>query len=459
MITVILLGRRLRNLGSGAAIAVAVAVAMWACVAVGARAAETRLQDAKQAAGDPALERVKAMPIVAAPLDEATLRNCMRAVGLRARGGDGAKAIDAAIGKAFDAAKEQRAAFDEGALVAAEKSIAQQIGESGAFNGAALKTVAQARRTASEIDLQVVTAVASAVEDASDPSRARLVDALRQMIRIDAAMSTLERMPLVPVSFISVGPGLQTVNLSTDRGILTRDLLIADLERRAEAAEGLSLASLEVSAADAQSMNSTIQMSLTSLLAQEVAVDPELLRVLSVLMIGRPAVKPAAELAKLDAELVQALAAALAPGEAADVLIALDPRAMRRGVGALDIRRLCAEAALLKGVTPEQSTKVQSVLESWQKAQLAAFQGVLDVDARWLRETQPLAERLKADDPSTWQMNPPSPLLQQVAQEMSKRRDQSKAAKDASERARDQLKEAIGNEMWLQLVPAEAKPA
>jgi len=436
-----------------------VAVAVWACAAFGASAAGALPQDAKEAAGDPALERVKAMPIVAAPLDEATLRNCMHAVGLRSRGGDAAKAIDAAVGKAFEAAKEQRAAFDAGALVAAEKSIAQQIGESGALSGAALKRVAQVRRGASEIDLQVVTVVASALEDASDPSRTRLVDALRQMLRIDAAMSTLERIPLVPVSFISVGPGLQTINLSTDRGVLTRDLLITDLERRAEAAEGLSLASLEVSAADVQSMNSTIQMSLTSLLAQEVAVDPELLRVLSVLMIGRPAVKPAAEIAKLDAELAKALAAALTPVEAADVLIALDPRAMRRGVGALDIRRLCAEAALLKGVTPEQSTKVESVLESWQKSQLAAFQGVLDVDARWLRETQPLAERLKADDPSTWQMNPPSPLLQQVAKEMKQRRDQSKAAKEASERARDQLKETLGNEMWLQLVPAPPKPA
>ena len=59
----------------------AVAVAVWACAAVGASAAGTLPQDAKEAAGDPALERVKAMPIVAAPLDDATLRNCMRAVG------------------------------------------------------------------------------------------------------------------------------------------------------------------------------------------------------------------------------------------------------------------------------------------------------------------------------------------------------------------------------------------
>ncbi|NBX37085.1 MAG: hypothetical protein EBR10_07680 [Planctomycetes bacterium] len=432
---------------------------VWASVAFGVSAAATPPQDAKEAAADPALERVKAMPIVPAPLDEATLRNCMRAVGLRSRGGDAAKAVDAAIVKAFEAAKEQRAAFDGGALVVAQKSIAQQVGASGGFNAAALNTVAQARRSASEIDLQVVSLVASAMEDAKDASRTRLVDALRQMLRIDAAMSTMERMPLVPVSFISVGPGLQTVNLSTDRGVLTRDLLIADLERRAEAAEGLSLASLEVSTTDAQSLNSTIQMSLTSLLAQGVAVDPELLRVLSSLMLSRPAVKPAAALAKLDADLAQALATALTPMEAADVLIALDPRAMRRGVGALDIRRLCAESTLLKGVTTEQATKIESILESWQKAQLAAYQGVLEVDARWLRDTQPLAERLKVDDPSSWQMNPPSPALQQVAKEMTQRREQSKAAKDASERAQDQLKETLGEELWLQLVPEEAKPA
>lgn len=435
------------------------AVMVWGSVAFEASAAAPWSQDAKESAADPALERVKAMPIVAAPLDEATLRNCMRAVGLRPRGGDVAKAVDTAIVKAFEAAKAQRVAFDEGALVTAQKSIAQQIGESGAFNTAALNTVVQARRSASEIDLQVVSVVAAAMEDAQDASRTRLVDALRQMLRIDAAMSTLERMPPVPVSFISVGPGLQTINLATDRGVLTRDLLIADIERRAEAAEGLSLASLEVSTADAQSMSSTIQMSLTSLLAQGVAVDPESLRVLSVLMVGRPTIKPAAALAKLDAEMAQALATALSAVEAADVLIALDPRAMRRGVGALDIRRLCAESALLKGVTAEQATKIESILGSWQKAQLAAYQGVLDVDARWLRDTQPLAERLKADDPSTWQMNPPSPALQQVAKEMTQRREQSKAAKDASERARDQLKETLGEELWLQLVPAEAKPS
>lgn len=454
-----LIGRRLRNGGVAGALAKTSVLIALASVVFVSTAFGASPQEAEGVVEDPALERVKAMPIVAAPLDEATLRNCMRAVGLRSPGGDATRAIDAAIEKAFEAAKEQRAAFDAGALIAAGKSIAQQIGESGAFNDAALKSVAQARRGASEIDLQVVGVVATALPDANDPSRTRLLDALRQMLRIDAAMSTLERIPLVPVSFISVGPGLQTINLSTDRGVLTRDLLIADLERRAEAAEGLSLASLEVSAADVQSMNTTIQMSLTNLLAQEVAVDPELLRVLSVLMIGRPAVKLAAELAKVDTELVKALATALAPVEAADVLIALDPRAMRRGVGALDIRRLCAEAVLLKGVTPEQSTKVESVLESWQKAQLAAYQGVLDVDARWLRETQPLAERLKADDPSTWQMNPPSPLLQQVAKEMTQRRDQSKAAKEASERARDQLKEILGNEMWLQLVPTPANPS
>ncbi len=449
-------GQRVRSGWSAMAFVLASLVVAWPSAAFGASAAAFLPQDAKEASADQALERVKAMPIVAAPLDEATLRNCMRAVGLRARGGDAAKAVDAAIVKAFEAAKEQRAAFDGGALVVAQKSIAQQIGETGAFNTAALNTVAQARRSASEIDVQVVSVVASAMEDAKDASRTRLVDALRHMLRIDAAMSTLERVPLVPVSFISVGPGLQTVNLSTDRGVLTRDLLIADLERRAEAAEGLSLASLEVSTTDAQSLNSTIQMSLTSLLAQGVAVDPELLRVLSSLMLSRLAVKPAAALAKLDADLAQALATALTPMEAADVLIALDPRAMRRGVGALDIRRLCAESTLLKGVTTEQATKIESILESWQKAQLAAYQGVLDVDARWLRDTQPLAERLKADDPSTWQMNPPSPALQQVAKEMTQRREQSKAAKDASERARDQLKETLGEAMWLQLVPAPA---
>jgi hypothetical protein len=200
-------------------------------------------------------------------------------------------------------------------------------------------------------------------------------------------------------------------------------------------------------------MNTAIQMSVTSLLAQGVAVDPELLRVLSALMLMKPTVKPAATLVGLDAELVRSLVAALSPTDAADVLIALDPKAMRSGSGPLDIRRMCGEAALLKGVTPAQLEKAQGVLEEWQRTQLSGYQSVLDVDSRWLKDAQQLADKLKAEDSATWELNPPSATVERVVKEMTQRREQAKALKQASERARDQLKEILGAELWRQLEP------
>jgi len=402
---------------------------------------------------DPAVQRLMALGVVALPLDEGTLRNCMTAVGLRAPGGDAGRALASAVKAVLARAAEQRAAFEADTLRSTIDSLAKEAGTQEPLSSAAIERISKLRRRALEIDLQVVEDVAASLENAKDPARRRLTDALRDMVRIDAAVSTMDRIAGLPIPFLSVGPGLQSINLASERGLVTRDLLIADLQQRAEAAEVLSLASLQISSSDRSAMNTAIQMSVTSLLAQGVTVDPELLRVLSALMVLKPAVKPATTLVGLDAELVRSLVAALSPSEAADVLIALDPRAMRGGTGPLDIRRMCAEAALLKGATPEQLERVQRTLEEWQRTQLTAYQSVLDVDSRWLKDAQQLTDKLKADDSATWQLNPPSATVERLAKEIAQRREQSKASKQASERARDQMKEILGAELWRQLEP------
>lgn len=402
---------------------------------------------------DPAVQRLLALGVVAPPLDEATLRNCMTAVGLRAPGGDAGRTLASAIKAALAKAAEQRAAFEADTLRSTIEALAKEAGTDGPLSSAAIERISKLRRQALEIDLQVVEDVAASLENAKDPARRRLTDALRDMVRIDAALSTMDRIAGLPIPFLSVGPGLQSINLASERGLVTRDLLIADAQQRSEVVEALSLASLQISSSDRPAMNTAIQMSVTSLLAQGVAVDPELLRVLSALMLMKPAVKPAATLVGLDAELVRSLVAALSPTDAADVLIALDPKAMRSGSGPLDIRRMCAEAALLKGVTPAQLEMAQGVLEEWQRTQLTGYQSVLDVDSRWLKDAQQLADKLKAEDSATWELNPPSATVERVVKEMTQRREQAKALKQASERARDQLKEILGAELWRQLEP------
>ena len=436
-----------------------------ATLAVSAASAATSATAAQEALPAPPAQAtvdgqqlaVRAMPLVASPMDASAVESLLTDVGLLPVAAAQREAFEKALVAAVAGADLAREAFDAGEYTRVVDAIAAVLAKGEYPTTAHVAMTRSLRGNALAIDLTLIDAAARAAAQSFDANAQRQLQWAQLMRRADAAAQTMRHTAALPIPFITVSAAFQAISTLSGKSLDdARAILFLDGASRAPFAEQLSLALLEGVAFVPSRNTHDIQVGLTSALAKGIAVDPEALKMITLALATRAAFSPASELAKLDATLVQSLCVALPLPLAFDVIASLEkssPNGTRLIGMPIRIAQIAREAIALPAVTKEQVVKLTAATQEWQSSDAENLVTMLNGYADFMNAASALAKSMNPDDPQTWPIGELSPTMKRIQQQLAQRVERLQARRAVAKSTREKFEAILGAELWKAVAP------
>lgn len=402
---------------------------------------------------------VESLPLVAAPLGETDLRTIFSLVGLLPTPVGTQEQFDLALVNAIEVRNVARADLDGGEVARLKERLIGEIESQGYPTIAQSALVRSIRARALEIDLALIRDAARVLLDAGGPSAAEALVRACDIQATQAAVATLKTNPLGPdLLFVSVAPALVVLSgaqLDPQALASWRSLLASDGSARAALAARFSFAAFEGSALLAGKTAIDLQMALTGVLAAGKEVDSMKLVGIAMEIQLRDLLGVSAELAALDAAMVQAIQANPPTAVAFDVVSRLEDAAAdfrKRQNPAVEVVRLAETAMQLNGISDSQKELIAKKLDDWKAAHIQAVLVQLQASRPYFAQVAASARAIVASDPTTWNLDNPAES-ERSQQRMAQRYEALEVERTSGEKFEKAVREILGDELSEQLPP------
>ncbi len=344
--------------------------------------------------------------------------SALRDAGLR-------ESVVKAMAPAEVTAYEAHATFDAADGAALNEALAKTLELRGGLDASLRERIRSAQARVEAIDAGLIDAAARALQEQTKTPTQDLATQARLCYAIANAAHSVGDTRGVPVSFVSPVPLLEAISgLAETEAATIRAITLRSAQARADIARRLALETLAMRLPAAEASATQAQMALTSLLANQTSIDPAHMQFVVHGVSAQGAFGPAAELARLNGDLLAELRSSLPAGLAYTMASRLDSK-----------RAISPPRQLLIKTLTDGTPEARELATAFAEHDLAEWIAQLHTDADRLTVAARLSKDIVANDPSTWQVAPPSAQFIRWQQLEHRHAEQSRARLAAAKTA------------------------